>query len=134
MSLLVDTSVWSLAIRRDRPPETAEVEHLARTIRTGQPIASTGLILQELLQGAVAAATRTAIVDRFDALTMLVPTTADHVAAAELSNTCRRRGVQLKTIDALIAQLCIAHDLTLLTADADFRHAAQHVPLRVWAA
>jgi predicted nucleic acid-binding protein len=134
MSLLVDTSVWSLAIRRDRPPETAEVEHLAHTIRTGQPIAATGLILQELLQGAVAPATRAAIADRFDAVTMLVPTTADHVAAAELSNTCRRRGVQLRTVDALIGQLCIAHDLVLLTADANFRHAAKHVPIRVWSA
>ena len=132
MSLFVDTSVWSLAIRRDRPPEAAEVEHLARMIRTGEPISTTGLILQELLQGAVAAATRAAIADRFAALTMLVPTTADHVAAAELSNTCRRQGVQLKTVDALIAQLCIAHDLTLLTTDADFRHAARHMPLRVW--
>jgi len=132
MSLLVDTSVWSLAISRDRPPETAEVEHLARTIRTGQPIATTGLILQELLQGAVATTTRAAIVDRFNSVTMLVPTTADHIATAELSNTCRRQGVQLKPVDALIAQLSIAHDLVLLTADADFRHAAQHVPLRVW--
>jgi predicted nucleic acid-binding protein len=35
-------------------------------------------------------------------------------------------------VDALIAQLCIAHDLVLLTTDADFRHASRHIPLRVW--
>ena len=132
MSLLVDTSVWSLAIRRDRPHDTPEVEHLAHEIRLRREIATTGLILQELLQGSVAQSTRRAIADRFEAVTMLVPTTADHIAAAELGNACRRRGVQLKSVDALIAQLCIAHELVLLTTDADFRHASVHTPLRVW--
>ena len=37
----------------------------------------------------------------------------------------------LDTIDALIAQLCIEHDLALLTADKDFTHAARFVPLRL---
>lgn len=48
-----------------------------------------------------------------------------------LRNTCRRHGVQLGTIDALIAQLCIEHDLALLTTDQDFTHAARFVPLRL---
>jgi hypothetical protein len=48
-----------------------------------------------------------------------------------LRNTCRRNGVQIGTIDAVIAQLCIEHDLSLLTADNDFIHAARFVPLRL---
>ena len=60
------------------------------------------------------------------------PTTDDYIAAADLSNTARGAGVQLPTVDALIAQLCIAHDLVLLTTDAHFRHASRHIPLRVW--
>lgn len=43
-----------------------------------------------------------------------------------------KRGVQVATIDALLAQLCIHHDLTLLTLDEDFRHVAKHSDLRVW--
>jgi len=35
-------------------------------------------------------------------------------------------------IDALLGQLCIRHELTLLTTDADFSLAARHCPLRVW--
>jgi predicted nucleic acid-binding protein len=42
--------------------------------------------------------------------------------------------VQLSSIDALIAQLAITHDLALLTTDQDFVHAARHIPLRVWGA
>ena len=44
----------------------------------------------------------------------------------------RRDGVQIGTIDALLAQLCIRHGLTLLTSDHDFVLAAAHCPLRVW--
>jgi len=54
------------------------------------------------------------------------------VAAAELRNKCRRAGVQVGTIDALIAQLCIRHDLVLLSTDKDFKLASAHCALRVW--
>jgi predicted nucleic acid-binding protein len=47
---------------------------------------------------------------------------------------CRQAGVQIGTVDAVLAQLCIRHDLTLLTTDRDFTHAARHCRLRVWAA
>ncbi|MDT8440011.1 MAG: PIN domain-containing protein, partial [Wenzhouxiangellaceae bacterium] len=69
---------------------------------------------------------------RFSALPLLVPDRIDYIDAAEARNHCRRAAVQLGTIDALIAQLCIRHGLTLLTTDRDFCHAARHLPLRVW--
>lgn len=52
--------------------------------------------------------------------------------AANLRNRCRRAGVQLGTVGALIAQLCIRHDLVLLTMDGDFAAAANHSDLEVW--
>jgi predicted nucleic acid-binding protein len=60
------------------------------------------------------------------------PDRQDHIEAADLRNRCRRAGLQLGTIDALLAQLCLHHDLTLLTTDNDFMRAAAHVPLRIW--
>ncbi len=132
MNLLVDTSVWSLAFRRDMPPPTPEVTALALALKRGQPIVSTGLVLQELLQGFSGAKARAALLERFAALPFISPARDDHVHAAELRNHCRRKGVQLGTIDALIAQLCIRHELTLLSTDVDFRHAARHCPLRLW--
>jgi hypothetical protein len=59
------------------------------------------------------------------ALPLLVPERDDHVEAAELRNLCRRKGVQVGTVDALLAQLCIRHELELLTMDNDFRRIAQ---------
>lgn len=55
-----------------------------------------------------------------------------HVEAAGLRNACRCDGLQIGTIDALLAQLCIRHDLTLLTADTDFRGVEARFPLRLW--
>ena len=128
---MVDTSVWSLALRRDAVGEAAEVARLREAARE-DTIFTTGLILQELLQGLRGPKGRAAIVERFAALPLITPQRDDYIAAAEIRNVCRRRGVQLGTIDALLAQLCVRHQLMLLTTDADFRHAARHVALRLW--
>lgn len=132
MTLLVDTSVWSLAFRRDAPVSSPEVLALRAAIDGGDAIVTTGLVLQELLQGFAGPRARKDIVQRFAALPLLVPDRQDYIDAADLRNVCRRAGIQIGTIDALLVQLCIRHDLTLLTTDADFALAAQHCPLRVW--
>jgi hypothetical protein len=134
MTLLVDTSVWSLALRRDAPPDVAEVSALREALGGRDLVVSAGLILQELLQGFVPENAQAQISERFTGIGIVQPTRDDHVAAAGLRNTCRRVGVQLGTVDALIAQLCIAHHLVLLTTDQDFTHAARHCDLALWAA
>ncbi len=132
MTLFVDTSVWSLAFRRDEPSTAPEVRALRRALEGGETIVTTGLILQELLQGFSGPRARKDIIDRFAALPLLAPDRQDHIDAAEIRNRCRRAGVQVGTIDALLAQLCIRHKLTLLTTDNDFVRAASHCPPRVW--
>ena len=134
MSLFVDTSVWSLAFRRDAPAAANERRELVRAIEAGEEIVTTGLVLQELLQGFSGLRGRTQILDRFGALPLLVPDRRDHVEAAELRNKCRRGGVQVGTIDALLAQLCLRYDLTMLTTDRDFRDIAGHCALKLWTA
>ena len=47
----MDTSVWSLALRRDAPPDVAEVRRLKDALSADEPVLSTGIVLQELLQG-----------------------------------------------------------------------------------
>lgn len=131
MNTLVDTSVWSLALRRDSPPDIAELDELKRALRAGM-VVSTGLVLQELLQGFSRPKAHKLIVERFRALPLIVPDRDDHIGAAELRTRCRRRGVQVGTIDALLAQLCIRHELQMLTTDRDFRSVGKVVPLTVW--
>jgi predicted nucleic acid-binding protein len=134
MTLLVDTSVWSLAFRRDGEPADQEARALREALANGDAIVTTGSILQELLQGFNAPRAQTKIVERFSVLPMITPDRNDHVEAAMLRNLCRRSGVQLGTIDALLAQLCLRHDLTMLSADNDFVRTAKHCPLKVWRA
>jgi predicted nucleic acid-binding protein len=134
VSLFVDTSVWSLAFRRESPPETAEVQALVRAIEAGELIFSTGIVLQELLQGFSGPKAREQILDRFAAIPLIVPDRTDHIDAADLRNRCRRAGVQAGTIDVLLAQLCLRHGLTMLSADGDFRHIAGLCALKLWAA
>ena len=130
--MLVDTSVWSLALRRDQAPSVPQVHVLRDALEGAEIVVTTGIVLQELLQGIVGPRARKDIIDRFGALPLLAPDRRDHIDAADLRNRCRRAGVQIGTIDALLAQLCIRHGLTLLTTDNDFVHAAAHCPLRVW--
>lgn len=132
MTLLVDTSVWSLALRRDEQAEQPEVHALKEALAGSDVVVITGLVLQELLQGFSGPKAASSIVERLSALALIQPERADHIAAAELRNTCRRGGVQIGTVDALIAQLCIANDLTLLTTDLDFTHASKHCKLKLW--
>jgi predicted nucleic acid-binding protein len=133
VSLFVDTSVWSLALRRDAPARQAEVGMLVRALESGETLLTTGLVLQELLQGFAGPKSRAQLVERFSALPIIVPDRDDHIEAAELRNHCRRKGVQIGTIDALLARLCIRHELTMLTADHDFTRVAEHSTLKLWA-
>ena len=132
MDLFVDTSVWSLALRRDATSPEPAVERLRQALETGEGVFTTGLVLQELLQGFHGPKAHDAIVERFSALPLLVPDRADHVEAADLRNACRRQGIQVGTIDALLAQLCRRHDLVMLTTDRDFELMAPHGDLRLW--
>lgn len=103
-----------------------------RAVEGGETIITTGLVLQELLQGFSGPKARKAILNYFSALPLLTPDRRDNIDAAEMRNACRRAGLQIGTIDAVLAQLCIRNDLTMLTTDQDFRRVAQRYPLKVW--
>ena len=132
MTLFVDTSVWSLALRRDAAAQEPEVVALMDALSGDDVVVTTGLVLQELLQGFSGPKAGAQIVDRFSSLALVQPDRDDHIAAAWLRNNCRRSGVQIGTVDALIAQLCIRHELSLLSTDQDFVHAARHCKLKLW--
>lgn len=134
MSLLVDTSVWSLALRRDAEQTAPEVDALRHALLGTDQVFTTGLVLQELLQGFAGPKARAELVERLSALAFLQPDREDHIEAAEVRNACRRRGVQVGTIDALLVQLCRRHDLTLLTTDQDFHAAARLLEFKLWRA
>jgi predicted nucleic acid-binding protein len=131
LNLLVDTSVWSLALRRDQPADLPEVRALGQALGNGE-VCSTGLILQELLQGFNRPQASQTIIRYFGAIPLLVPDRSDYEGAADLHNLCRRKGVQTGTIDALLAHLCIRHELMMLTTDKDFQQISKVAILQLW--
>ena len=92
MTLFVDTSVWSLALRRDVEVESPEVQALKDALASADVVVTTGIVLQELLQGFSGAKASSQIVERFSSLALLQPDREDHIAAAGLRNLCRRAG------------------------------------------
>lgn len=87
----MDTSVWSLALRRDPPPDVPEVAALGRALTEGELVTTTGLVYQELLQGFHGPRDQQAIAVRFAALPFLSPDRHDHFEAAQIRNRARRR-------------------------------------------
>ena len=134
MSLLVDTSVWSLAFRRDSQVATPEVSTLQHALDGADQVFTTGLVMQELLQGFSGPKARDQLIERFGALGFLQPDREDHIEAAGIRNTCRRNGVQIGTIDAVLIQLALKNDLVLLSSDNDFLLASKYIKFRLWRA
>jgi predicted nucleic acid-binding protein len=130
MSVLVDTSVWSLALRRDRPPPGRETEALRASIERGD-VCLLGVILQEVLQGFPSTDRTHKLVELLAPFPLLALHRGDYVYAAEIRNRCRFKGLAVSTIDAQIAAAAINHRCALLTVDRDFAGIARHFPLRL---
>ena len=132
MNVFVDTSVWSLALRRGNPTPSLQVAYLMQALETGELVFNMVIILQELLQALSWPKSGPKVFKRFATLPFRLPEREDYIRAAELHNGCRRRGIAIRTIDALLARLCIRHKLTMLTTDEDFGRIAEVGGFDVW--
>jgi len=130
--VLVDTNVWSLLFRKQGPASVPEVAALRRFLNSEEPVATTGIIAQELFFGLGDSEQAAAFAAQFEALYYLSPTLNQHIEAAKLARALRKQGVQMSLPDALIAQVALDRDLLLLTTDQDFKHAKRFLPLRLW--
>jgi hypothetical protein len=125
MNELVDTSVWTLALRRRRsqPSGTTAVitRELEALIRHGRAHLI-GPIRQELLSGLSDSSQFTILRDRLRAFPDLPLETADFEEAAAFANQCLVSGIQGSTVDFLICAVASRHDLSIFTTDPDFDH------------
>ena len=133
MKVLVDTPVWSLALRRrfedlDRK-ERFLVEAWSVLVRDGL-IAMIGPIRQEILSGIRQASGFEKLRMRLAAFPDLPILTADHEQAARFFNAFRRHGVTGTPIDLLICAVADRLGLSLFTTDKDFQAYARHLPIR----
>jgi len=123
MKVLVDTSIWSLALRRHgsqlNKNELINLDELKELINESRAIII-GPIRQEILSGISSHDQFIALKEKLSYFSDIVITTNDYELAAELFNTCRRKGVQGSHIDFLICALSINQEFSIYTLDKDF--------------
>ncbi|WP_235590173.1 PIN domain-containing protein [Leptospira borgpetersenii] len=110
-------SVWSEALRRKGKTLKSEETFLYQIIQNEEDIFVTGIILQEILTGIKESKIFSEIEKQFKYFNFISPTEKDHIEAAKLRNSLSKKGIVLATIDALIAQVAISHNLVLATYD-----------------
>ncbi|MBK9975445.1 MAG: PIN domain-containing protein [Planctomycetes bacterium] len=134
MSVLVDTSVWSLALRRQKAGHSAfqaiVVAELDNLILEGQ-VQIIGPIRQELLSGAKSAAALIKLRDHLREFEDLPLDSAVYERAAEMDFRCRQKGIHGTPTDLLICAAAIAADLSIFSVDSDFLSVQRLFPLRI---
>jgi len=130
VKVIVDTSVWSMALRRSRVTATATSHELAELIREGR-VVMLGPIRQELLSGIKTQGQFERLCGHLRAFPDLVLETADYEDAASAFNQCRGRGVQGSNTDFLICAVSLRRNYSIFTADDDFQRFAGVVGIRL---
>ena len=119
MNVIVDTSVWSLALRRDAPRGTPQEIELTELISEGR-VLMLGAVRQELLSGLRSADQFRTLRNRLRAFPDVVLEEADYEEAASCFNRCRSRGIQGSNTDFLLCSVALRRGAAILTTDKDF--------------
>jgi predicted nucleic acid-binding protein len=130
MNIVVDTSVWSLALRRQRSSKAAEALELAELVREGR-VALLGPVRQELLSGVPIARQYETLREYLRAFPDVALESEDYEDAAAFFTRCRAKGVQGSNTDFLICAAAARRQFAILTTDSDFTHFAKLLPIQL---
>jgi len=128
MRVLVDTSIWSLALRRRKQAQNPEAVELGRLI-AAHVVEIIGPIRQEVLSGVRDKAQFERLATNLDAFVDVPLTADDYVTAAKFYNLCRAKGIQGSNTDFLICAVAVRYSMSVFTTDGDFPHFAKCLPI-----
>jgi predicted nucleic acid-binding protein len=129
MKVLVDTAVWSLALRRKSRPDNESTRlALASLVEDGR-VAMIGPIRQELLSGIKESAQFDRLREHLRAFPDIEITSGDYEEAASFFNRCRGEGIQGSNTDFLICAVAARYGFSIFTTDEDFTHFAGVLPI-----
>ncbi|NQT25933.1 PIN domain-containing protein [candidate division KSB1 bacterium] len=128
MKIIVDTCIWSLALRRDFDNNSDAVKELEKLI-LDQKVQMIGPIRQELLSGIRHKKQFNALQSYLSAFPDLIITTQDYELGSEYYNTNREKGIQGSNTDFLICALSHNHEMPIYTEDKDFIKFSEHIPI-----
>jgi predicted nucleic acid-binding protein len=131
---LVDTSVWSRALRRKpqdlSAADRALIDELTELIKEGRS-RIIGPVRQELLSGIKIPAQFEELRLKLRAFPDEPVGTSDYEAAAQAGNACRSKGIAVSAVDILICAVAIARRWSIFSTDPDFRNYAKVLPIQI---
>lgn len=134
MKILVDTTIWSLALRRKSEDlsqvEQALVQELRDLVRQGR-VSLAGIVRQEVLSGIKNPAQFEKIRDFLRPFPDESLEIEDYETAATANNNCRSKGVAISAVDALICAIALRKALPIFTTDTDFKTYSRVLPIKL---
>ena len=128
MKVLVDTSIWSVVLRKQQDQKIATMlQDLIQEFR----VSMIGPVRQELLSGIRDKTQFKKLKDQLAHFPDHLITTEMYELAAQNFNTCRAKGIQGSHIDFLICSVAMKEQWVIFTLDKDFQHYAQHLPIQL---
>lgn len=131
MKILIDTSVWSLALRRRGRVESQYVIELEKLVKEFR-VQMMGHIRQELLSGIRSHSQFRSLKSHLAAFPDLELQTSDYEQAAEFFNVSRHKGIQGSNTDFLICAVSYRNGMPILTTDSDFVLLQKHIPIKLY--
>ncbi len=128
MKVIVDTSIWSLALRRKKKQVFKEVKFLESLI-DNQKVCMLGPIRQEILSGIKDSKQFSQLKDILSSFDDFPIVMGDYELAAEYFNICRSKGVQGSNIDFLICAVSYQNRFPIFTSDKYFEVFTKHIPI-----
>jgi len=133
MKVLVDTCIWSLALRRKKQPtsniEVVEFQELIEEVR----VQLIGPIRQEILSGVKSQQQFSKLKKILFAFPDLPLVSEDFELAAEYFNTLRSKGIQGSNTDFLICAVSTRNNMPIFSNDNDFNDYKKHIPITLHA-
>lgn len=130
MNVLVDTSIWSLVLRRAKRVDDGASRELAELIGEGR-VVLIGPVRQELLSGIKVKAQFDLLRDHLRPFPDLQLESADYEEVATAFNRCRERGIQGSNTDFLICAAALRRKLAIYTTDGDFGQYARVLAVEI---
>ena len=133
MKVIVDTSVWSLALRRDKQEFSAPLKELRHMIYDHR-VQMIGPIRQEILSGIRSESQFKKLQKHLGSFPDLPVLTEDYVTAAKYFNRCRSKGIQGSNTDFLICAMAVRNKFSIYTTDKDFDLFSKHIDIVLYKA
>jgi predicted nucleic acid-binding protein len=131
LKVLVDTCIWSHALRSKKPEFEAQVKNL-ETLIADQRVVIIGAIRQEVLSGYSDLNKFETLKTRLSYFENTPILDEDYITAAKFYNQCRQKGVQGSHIDLLICAVAVRLNIPIFTSDKDFGFYQQHLPIKLY--